>query len=224
MARDFSGAGHLFTAEYSGTDLAGSDLTMSCWANADANQTNKGIMGKWVVGPLDGYVMWVNFSTNNIVNFQKDAESPSGGTNSTTALTNGTWNQLIGTATGDATPAYEFFFDGTSEDTETAGTDTDNNQAVELGTYSGQSSRRFDGQLAECVIWNIILPDDSIQAIARGAQPWVVATSSQVVFCQIEGNDDPEPNFASSTNTFELAGTGAKSTPNPPVEMIENFL
>lgn len=81
----------------------------------------------------------------------------------------------------------------------------------------------YDGDLFCFVAWSIILTSTEIQALSNGVHPFVIRHDSQVYFFPMTGNDSPEGDYSAQVNQLTVSGS-TKSTTNPPVELLENYL
>lgn len=79
----------------------------------------------------------------------------------------------------------------------------------------------FNGSLAECGIWNIILSANDIAALGAGMSPLLVRPDALVGYWPLWGNDSPEPDWNpnGSMHSMTLSGGPTAGTSNPPIVM-----
>ena len=147
-------------------------------------------------------------------------------------IPDGTWHILIVTYNGGGNnnaAGINFYDNGTQ-----AGETIINNNLTTTNTTNDNptigarpdGTTDYTGQTAFCAIWNIVLTDSQIAAISRGANPFVVAHSSNLLcYLPLEGNESAtEPDFRAQAHQGVMTGPPTKFAGNPPVEHIENYL
>lgn len=151
------------------------------------------------------------------------------GVSGTTDITTTGFHSVV--ATFISNTSKKIFADGVEEgELTTSTTYSTSINVFSIGYLARLSPVDFnDGDIGFCAAWDLTLSDNEIAALGNGVNPWAIRNQNLVMYCQVNGNEDPEPNwanrgaFASPTN-FVLTGTPTKSTTNPPVELLENYL
>jgi len=120
----------------------------------------------------------------------------------------------------------DVYVKGVSEanDTTTSGTMTNGTAPIRMaGRYDGAAY--LDGDLAHFVVFNTLLSDNHILALQNGVNPIAIGYESNLqLYCPTHGNDSPEPDYSGNNRTGTLNNTPTKTSSNPPVELLENYL
>ena len=165
-------------------------------ANLQFQQRGSGTAGLWVTANKD--------LTLNVWQTAACVYDDSATTNDPLLYTNG----VSGSVTESATPTGTLANAG--------------GNIVLLNNYSS-SVRQWDGDIMMPTIWNIAIPAAQLAAISRGANPFFICGTKPVFHSPTFGNDSPEGEYITSANTGTVTAS-TKSIPNPPTEMMENFL
>jgi len=118
--------------------------------------------------------------------------------------------------------AQEVFADGTSIDT-MAITITGSTPTNHWLGKRYTDVEFWEGKMAYFVVWNVELTDNEHSALGNGVNPFVIRKSNQLVHSPLNGNNSPENDYSGNGKTGTLDGT-SKSSLNPPVEFLENYL
>jgi len=118
------------------------------------------------------------------------------------------------------------YVDGSSQTiTEITGPDgtrsDDDSDTLFLGNRS-DSSRTYDGEQANYVMWDTILSATEIGALSRGVSPIAIRPNNIVFWLPCWGNQSPEPDWNAQTSTGAVTGTTRGVNGN--YELVENYL
>ena len=81
----------------------------------------------------------------------------------------------------------------------------------------------FTGLQSHSAMWSGVLSQDHVDALSHGVSPLVIRDDI-LTFCPpLWGNESPEPNYVDSSNNGTVTGA-TRGVPNPPVELMENYL
>lgn len=100
-----------------------------------------------------------------------------------------------------------------------SGSDTTNRAVTgldtfQLGAYMFSSRQMyFDGDLAECGIWDVALTADEIASLGKGFAPALIRPASLLAYYPVFGNASPEPDRWK--NRYDLTVTGATKADHP---------
>lgn len=224
MARDFIAAStERIDFTYGG--ITAFPITLSIWGLTDAIQQmrliwygDKDVGNMWFgsiefnVGGVDHIEFW-NWGSGGLRTV--DSTTP-------TAVDD-TWFSCTGATTTTTDRDVWLNGGGKGNNTDDSGTPT-TPDTITMG-ISGDStpSGVLDGALFHGAIWDVVLSDSEVLSIARGIPAFVIRTESIVFFAPLWGNEDPEPDYVNQNNGV-LTNTPARRTPNPPVELLENYL
>lgn len=131
----------------------------------------------------------------------------------------------IGLWWSDADDTSRSFLNGTGQDASLGGGTPHDTTAEDLwyGLQNQTSGNRFTGDLSNVTLWNVKLSDNEVLVLSRGVNPFVMRNSAQAMNQPLWGNQDPEPDYSGTGNTAAVT-TGTTKGPNPPVELLENYL
>jgi len=90
----------------------------------------------------------------------------------------------------------------------------------------GNGTRTMNGTLSHFSLWDVILTANQISSLSNGVHPFVIDPDNLVLLIELWGNEDPEPNYGVSGDQTKTCNVSnfAQFKPNPPVELIENYL
>jgi len=154
--------------------------------------------------------------------------STSDGTWSITRPSASVWHHILVTYDSGALgndPAI--YLDGTSQtlqdNTNPTGTISNNSEAYTIGNFlnGGSPSQNWAGSLSEFAVWDVILNQGEITALARGISPMNIRLANLKCFIPITGIHTTEPDYSSATTKSIGTVTGATLTAhNPPVQSV----
>jgi len=88
--------------------------------------------------------------------------------------------------------------------------------------------RSYDGDMGYCVFWSSELTDNQFLALFHGVNPIAIDPDNLILFLTNEGNSTPILNDGDWNGQLNKpsaeSGPPSKSTTNPPVELLENYL
>jgi len=79
----------------------------------------------------------------------------------------------------------------------------------------------FDGEIAHCAVWTVILTDAEVLILSHGVNPFIVRHEALALYYPLDGNESPEPEYVAQLNG--TVSGAIKSTTGPPVESLENY-
>jgi hypothetical protein len=153
-------------------------------------------------------------SGNDKVSARKGNVSTSGTAVSTLDPGAGVWSHAAGTF--NSSTSRFAFLNGVKS--------TENTTSISFGAaltrtglfHNARSSQDFvyEGELAFAGIWDVVLTDGEIMALAKGLSPLHVRPQSLKGYWPIYGNDSPEPDRGKNRYDMTISGTLNKAT-NP---------
>jgi len=146
-------------------------------------------------------------------------------TNGSTSLTSrtGEWISFCTTSSsGGASSTITLYVDGSSDGSSTKNPESATGDYI-IGAEKPKTTSEWDGKMFYLAIWSTELSSTELQAMHNGVCPFVIDHDNLVHFIPLFGNHSPEENWGSPTNTGTLTGT-TRGVPNPPVELLENYL
>lgn len=134
-------------------------------------------------------------------------------------IADGTLFQLINVVT--ETPDLSAYKNGTLiESGGSIGTAVETSASWRTHTRGGFTSVNAIGEVA---IWNVELNSSEITSLSHGVSPFVIRRDQLRYYLPIYGIDSPEPTYG-TVRTSGTVTNASRSVPNPPVELIENYL
>jgi len=215
MARNFDGSGDYIDC---GTHASIHDLglfTFSCWfKSVDGGE---GDMGRFFQSApdLSGHrILYINNAGN--IKFQVDYDTTDLIRESDAVFSHGTWTHLVITWDGSSTAANVHIYkdglevSGYNTTTDGAGSlVSDSGQSFYIGNRPGNTTRSFNGDLAEVAIWNSALTTVQILSLAKGFSPLFVQPQNLIAYWNlIRGlNDRMGASNGAATGTTVVAHT-----------------
>lgn len=212
MSRDFPGSdgNYLSAADNAALSVTGTACTLACFAKADALLTTANSLVRKVngAGGLGGYLIDMIEVTGSW--FPRGVVSDGvslDGVIGATSLTTGRWYHIAMTKNGNGAGTLRVFLNG-SQDAVTASSASivDSGGIFTIGaTQAG--SFVHDGRIAEAALWDIVLSDAQILALARGAPPNCVSPKGLRGYWPLWG-------VSASLGDPDLSGLGSHLTKN----------
>ena len=223
MARIFNGTSdHIEVASASVSFLGNTtqDYSIFWWMHsADSGSLNAMIDKTDIVTPAD-WVLILLHNTN--VHYQTYDGTTNPIVNPVNAINDDVWHSIV--ADRDAGTDIGARIDDSETTADDSGNiDVDNAIDFSMGSREAGTDRFYDGELAYVAVWNVLLSANEYSALANGVNPFVIRNSSLQLYCPLDGNNSPENNYASPTNTGTLTGT-SKFAGNPPVQLLSRYL
>ncbi|MEM9235228.1 MAG: LamG-like jellyroll fold domain-containing protein [Verrucomicrobiota bacterium] len=173
----------------------GNDFTISMWVNEAAGQS--GYRGLFTTGSIGGGDNWgPALEANRRGDLRINNNGSSFGIDTPETATQGQWNHLVITYTGDGVTATgKGYLNGVPIGTYTGGdielSYSAGGQSWELGTDRGDNGRRFTGLIDDLAIWDEALPDDVVLSIYNQGLTGVGAAEA---IADIDGDGLPTAN------------------------------
>lgn len=199
--------------EWSGASppVSGPPLTLACWARTDTDAVDQALM--WlgdkdsatsVIGSLE--LVAVDGGNRHV-----RAKSVSGATEGSALVGNygtNTWHHVCGRFT--TTAFRRVILDGAGGDTDTTAVVGATADRVSIGRRGDSTPNAYlSGAVAEAAIWNAVLSEPEIAALAKGFSPLKLKPQNLVAYWPLGG-------FAGSSDNDRLGGydLSALSTPS----------
>lgn len=193
MARSFNGTSDKL--QYSGAVISAMPLTIACWFlpnNALANE---------LVSISDGTL--TNIWELRLVSSKVQANVGSIAASSSTTYTTGAWHH--GAAVFASSSSRAAYLDGGNKGTNASGGTNAGVNLTQIGV--GPSSKFFNGSLAEIAIWNVVLTDAEIAALATGVRPNRVRGANIVAYWPLFGLNSPDIDYSGNKQNLTVTGT-----------------
>jgi hypothetical protein len=229
MARSFNGTSDYITiGNIASLNVTGA-MSISAWVYLAAGFTGSGfksVHGKWAASGNRSYLLSMGGSSGSFNGAVFFADG--GGTTYSIVSTQpqsffvGSWNHIMGTITPGLTGTMNLYvngaFNGTLGITKTAL--LSNTQANEIGNDT--AGDYWNGNLAECAIWNGDLSSNlnAIAALGKvgGCRAYKVTDYALLGYWPLFGYQSPEPDMSSNGNVGTLTGTAAAN--HPPIDLF----
>lgn len=188
--------------------IGGRSVSMACWFYIDAlifsemvsvhDTTDTSGLTGFVLGQRGDGSRGVRFFVQEGGTF-KVVES----SGSTVQLD--TWHHAAATF-ADSDGNIAVYKDGTDKVTDgsAANPTTMNDTTLGCRNYSGSYEKFHSGGMAEVGIWDAVLTDAEVAALARGVPPWKVRPQSLVAYWPLWGVHDPEIDLSGNGNNLTL--------------------
>jgi hypothetical protein len=121
----------------------------------------------------------------------------------THTVTANTWHYFLATFDGATVTGY---LDGAS-DASFAATFSGSASSNEIGRDGVGGGHNFGGLLADVAVWNVVLSQLEISALANGARPLAVRPKALVRYWPVGGLQSPEPDLSGNAQNGTLTGT-----------------
>jgi hypothetical protein len=206
-SRSFNGSSDLITT--SGTGVTNCPLTMCCWVQINTTTLTVNVLP---FGIQD------SSSLNNYFFLNYDHIGQRfGGTcrglalfSTTLAPSANTWYHLLLTVSGSQPTGIgtAYINGGNSSGPTSANLGSATPCAVAtMGNVVATGTSGFPGLIADCAMWNVVLTQSEITALANGARPINIRSASLKGWWPLDGLQSPEPDISSFKNDGTLTGT-----------------
>ena len=98
-----------------------------------------------------------------------------------------------------------------------------NRLAIGRRHNGGSGGATFDGRLAWASLYNVVLSDNDVTALANGTNPSRIRAKTLRGLWPIEGNNSPEHDYTQYANKLTITGTAPQAA-GPPVEPFSKRL
>lgn len=135
-----------------------------------------------------------------------------------------TWNHIAGTgsALGTANAPLAIFMNGANKATATSANGSPfvtSLTKVSIAIDQANSlAEPLNGRVADAALWNVVLSDTEIKALALGARPINIRPTALIGWWPLDGLQSPEPDLSGLANNGVLTGTTLAA--GPPVMMF----
>jgi len=142
--------------------------------------------------------------------------------------TAGAWQCVIGRWIRNTSGGMDITVDGTQHTenapatTNDSATNTGSTEAT-VGEDPAAGSRDFEGDLAFNFAMDHFPATTHVNAMSNGVNPFGLWGDRMQFYSPLWGNESPENNYGLNGTTGTVTGT-TRSTTNPPVELLENYL
>jgi hypothetical protein len=223
MSRSFQSSSLQYLQGSLTPPVTGVPFTISCWANCATTASNKNVI---VLGNSTGdayYVIYLNNPGAGNVSFVSQDGLAERFVTATATFTANTWFHIGVTAVDNTTRSV--FLNGGNKGTASISSTPSGISIYNVGAYrvsGGSIFSPFDGRIAEVAMWNTVLGDDEIAALARGVNPLRIQKSAMRTYNPLWGISSPEPDM--SGNGQELVvGNGSIRGNHAPVSMLTRY-
>jgi hypothetical protein len=217
VARDFDGSTGYLIADSSlglGTKIP---ITLAAWVYLDAvGDASEAVFGFFNDGGFNDWLYLTKEDSGATSRVGVRCREGSGALNPNfivagdTAITVSTWTHIAATVSDGA---QEVFLNGVSDGT---AANTAANQPTLDRTTVGVNARStgptlslyFNGRIAECAAWPVVLDDQEIAALAAGWPPHKIRPASLIRYLPVMGRQSPEIDLANGL-AYTLNGTAS---------------
>lgn len=216
MSRVFDGVNDLVDF---GDNVEHNHITIMAWVRRDANVANAAAFVKDYSDPRGApFVSYLLGSDGSGAIMMVAISDGSLETNLGSTPSNPVKMHRIMTYDGNETQNWE---DGSNfrTDTSPSGNIIYSNGILSMGGAGVIAAGPWDGIICECALWSEDIGDTMVQALARGANPFVMRHDILVFYAPLWGNDDPEPDYKGQlTGTVTGALKGDWHGPSVPLQ------
>jgi len=190
------------------------------WGKSSTSAGNDGYCGHWTGGQESYIVYQINSTTQAGLVRQSNINKTA---SSTTDYTDGAWHCLAGG--GDEVNARLYVDSGDNDITGTAYTTIDVHSGdFVTGSYAAAAGVQMVGEQQAVCVYNEWLSDAHLDALHRGVCGFVMRHDALVHYSPQYDNDIPGPQWVLGGTKGSVVGDQGRSSTNPPVEMVENYL
>lgn len=194
-------------------------FTVACWGRSESDTADQVAFGIADSASGNNSDFRLNFAGAAVGDPIRAFVKDSGGTNAvaitSSAFTANTWHHATTVFASDTSRAA--YIDGGSK-----GTNTDDQPTASLDVTTIGAVRReaptsattipFDGDIAECGVWNVELTDAEVATLAKGFAPPCVRRASLIAYYPMVRNTTTlKDSFSATANNLTLNGTTAVS-------------
>jgi hypothetical protein len=214
MARHFvNGSSQYLTR--AGAAQASRPLSLACWAKPSTIVANACLFAVFCDnGNSGGYYLRVDGTTHARL-MDYDSAASAIDAISSGSFSAGTWAHVVGTVAASGNIVY---LNGVASSSVTPNTRaTVPTPRTDVGALFASPAENFfwDGDLAECAIWNIALAPADVTLLAAGKSPALVQPGALMAYYKLLGTTAPEPDEKGGTG---LTVTGATAATHPPID------
>jgi concanavalin A-like lectin/glucanase superfamily protein len=225
MSRDFPGTNgnYLEIGDVAAIDITGTALTLAAWVRPDVASGNKWILAKdHNTISISQYRLFIQANKAGITVYDGGSFDSIEGV---TSVPTTAWSHLCGVKNGTGVGALKIFLNGLEDGSVTSNRTIQNStQPLRIGNR-GSNDVPFDGQIAECAIWDVPLNAAEIAALAEGVNPLLIRPANLKGYWPLWGTGTPEPDYSGQANFATTTGTvpaGASSPPISPLVLQDN--
>lgn len=181
MAWNFNGTTGRIS--YAGGAVSGLPCTLAAWAKPTATTGDNRILSLTDTVDNDPIISLIKYANGLLTLDWRDNAANLTSKAGTSTFSTSAWTHCAGTF--DLTAGLEVFFNGVSEGTSgvTTGNPTLNLTTIGYLDLPISGDIQFwNGDIAECAIWNVVLPAAQIASLAKGASPLLIRPRSLVFY------------------------------------------
>lgn len=209
MARLFTAASSEFL-EIDSAPVTAAPLTMACWARSTTIAAGNATLV--FVGDKDSnsnYFMLYRNAGNPRVE-ARDISLTGTGTHQSNFTAN-TWNHFAGLFV--STVSRRPYLNGVAASApNTTSVTPAGSDRISVGRQGRLSAVNYwDGNICEVGVWNVVLTDAEIAALAAGVSPARIRPGSLVFYAPVWGADSPEADLSSGARDLTVTGTTASA-------------
>jgi hypothetical protein len=190
-------------------------LSLACWAKPATIVANAALFSVFCNdGNSGGYYLRVDGTTHARL-MDYDSAASAIDAISAGSFSVGAWAHVAGTVAASGNIVY---LNGTASSPVTPNTrSTVPTPRTDVGALFAAPAENFwwDGDLAECAIWNIALAPADVTLLAAGKSPALVQPGALVAYYKLLGTSSPEPDEKGGTG---ITVNGATFAAHPPID------
>ncbi|HMC88444.1 MAG TPA: LamG domain-containing protein [Gemmataceae bacterium] len=197
MGRSFNGSSDF--AKFAGA-ITARPMSMACWFYTGSIAANQCLMFEGDDGFNHEQMMYLNTSQKLV------GADRSNSATTTASYTLNAWQHAA--VTFGAADTVQIFLNGANKIANAAGAGTQLNSYFQLGQLSNSGIWWMNGRIAEAAVWNVVLTDAEIAALATGVMPYRIRPASLKAYWPLWGLASPEVDLSGLKQNLTLTGTG----------------
>jgi hypothetical protein len=186
-------------------------LSMACWFNPAALDTNRVLMSVAASGNNDDFFLLFTDNQPKLT-ARKGNAAESGNAAATATPVTGVWQHACGTWTSSTSRAC--YLNGANKGTNTTSIAFGGalNRTGIFHNARADQDMVANATIAEAAIWNVVLTDEEVAALGKGYSPRLIRPTALRGYWPIFGNASPEPDFWKNGFSMTIGGTLAKAS------------
>lgn len=174
---DGDGADYLTST--SASTVTGPPLTLACWVNPSTLTGHDACIAVGSSGSNEAYALNLRATYKKVTMESRDS---SGGSIAQAAddYRADAWQHVAGVCTSSV--SRQAFLDGVGGTVSTTSRTPSSVDRIRIGEWTSTWARPFDGDIAECAIWNVALSAGEIAAMSNGLSPILIRPESLVSY------------------------------------------
>lgn len=205
MARLFSGASYCEAADQAPIDITGTVVVIAFWVKRTSTGNFPHMVAKGTAGTGVQYKVFHGGSTYYF------EIGDSGGVDqcSSPGWSTGVWEHVVAVKNGTGAGAQKMYRNGVFVGTATSNKSIQNTANTLRVGQASDGSQQFAGTIAEVGIWDVVLSDAEILALAAGVSPRQVRPGSLKGYWPLYGAGSPEPDLSGNQNNMTVSSAAA---------------